>query len=482
MMSDFGGQETGPRPLRHGPHARDVQGNVLAAFNKPLATFLFVALSEDVGAARAWVAELAPMVATTEEVEDFYERRKEVASGSEPEEAARVSETPQEPHHDDVAAWIGVGLTWHGLNALAPARELGPDLAEHWAFRVGAAARAGDLGDDTQRWIFGADDPKTRPIDAVVTVAADTDADHRRLRDEALAIGERYGAEVVLEQECAVLPGELRGREHFGFKDGISQPAVHGFHAPDPERPGERAGHRGQLLVQPGEFVLGWRREDGEPEAVADWLRNASFQVVRRLDQDVAAWRDAAKAAGDRAERWSAALIGRTPEGAPLAAPDADGEAFDYESDPDGAVTPHFAHIRKVFPRGVHAFEPQRHRLMRRGIPFGPPFQKGDEAAERGMIFNAFMASIERQFEYVQRLFANKPDFPQDHVGPDAVIGSLDRVADYDDDEFNVPDGFDGPVPLQSFVQTRGALYALAPSKDALAWLGAGGSDSASSS
>lgn len=106
-------------PLRHGPDAHDVQGNVLAAFNKPLATFLLVALPPDVATARAWLSEMEPLVATTKEVEDFYDRRREPGGKA-------LS-----------ATWTGLGLTWHGLHALEPPRDLNRDLASQWAFRAG---------------------------------------------------------------------------------------------------------------------------------------------------------------------------------------------------------------------------------------------------------------------------------------------------------------------------------------------------------
>lgn len=36
------------------------------------------------------------------------------------------------------------------------------------------------------------------------------------------------GLDVVYEQSAAALPGALAGHEHFGFKDGVSQPGIRG--------------------------------------------------------------------------------------------------------------------------------------------------------------------------------------------------------------------------------------------------------------
>ena len=51
------------------------------------------------------------------------------------------------------------------------------------------------------------------------------------------------------------------------------------------------------------------------------------------------------------------------------------------------------------------------HRIIRRGMPYGPfkPFveDEADDGVDRGLIFICFNASIERQFEVVQRQWCN---------------------------------------------------------------------------
>ena len=128
-----------------------------------------------------------------------------------------------------------------------------------------------------------------------------------------------------------------------------------------------------------------------------------------------------------------AKAIGRTREGSPLASKGQCGglNDFTYDDDPEGLKTPHFAHIRKMNPRDNGLFRPH-HRLLRRGIPFGPPAPEGapDDKVERGLLFNAFMASIEDQFEFVQRRWASNPGSlpatPTDADGPDPVAGASD--------------------------------------------------------
>lgn len=411
-----------PLPLRTGGAANDVQGNVLAGFNKPHMHFLIVQLPRAVTAARAWLGEIAPRVACTREVAEhnalFRARRA------------------------DPRSWLGLALTRGGLEALGV--DVRQELAEHHAFLVGPAARAeelGDVGDSAPtRWAFGREGAR---IDAVVSVAADEAPDE--LDELVRACCDRHGGAVVHTLKGAKLGVGRHSHEHFGYRDGISQPRVAGYHDVEP-------------AVKPGEFLLGWESESGDRDEGLGWLHNASFMVLRQLEQDVRAWRKVSEreAAGGN-DRWPARVMGRQPSGRPTA-PHTDIDAFDFENDRDGEHTPLDAHIRKVSPRDG-AFAPQRRRLMRRGIPYGPRFED-DEEAERGLVFVAFMASIERQYEYVQRLWVNRSDFPRRGAGRDAVIGRVDPG----EERYRDKNG-SAPPEISSFVRTRGAVYAVAPGR-----------------
>lgn len=361
-----------------------IQGNVLAGFNKPHQRFAMVQLPPHVEDARAWLAEMVPLI---------------------------TCHAPVAKHNKDEAwkngeygTWTALGLTRSGLERLG-VEDLNRALADHWAFAQGAEARADDMGDvDESRpagWIFGSG---FNVVDAVVTVAGD-DTDHVAGRLETVTqIAADHAAQIPHVQEAARLDG---GHEHFGFKDGGFQPRVEGV-----DGDGDR-----RLT----EFVLG-------PETDPWWLRDASFQVLRLLAQDVAGWREAAVGQDER--------IGRTRDGKPL--------------DP----IPPFSHLGKTRP--PHQYGPEKRRLIRRGIPYGPPYDD-DPEAERGLVFNAFMASIDRQYEYIQRLWANKADFPAPGTGWDPVIGGPDRdLARYHEARGETPQ------PPARHVWTRGAVYAVA--------------------
>ena len=191
-----------------------IQGNVLAPFPDGEQAFLLFHFSGAEGA-RALLADILPGLTTT----------------------ARLL-------HSSPRISRAIGLTASGLAKLEPA--WAADLDPFIAFREGPALRAPRLRDHgpgaPERWVFGAPDGPV--VDAVLTLAAaepgtvDEEAIHWRQRAHAL------GVLFLLDQRGARLPGAMAGCEHFGFKDGISQPAVAGF-------------DEGGRLLPSGEFILG---------------------------------------------------------------------------------------------------------------------------------------------------------------------------------------------------------------------------------
>jgi Dyp-type peroxidase family len=437
-----------------------IQGNILRPFRGDHQAFLFLSFRSDRTGARSWLATAAVRATGSDDV----------------------------PPHRTGDALLNVGLTAAGLVLLHP--EVSGDLVGHSAFWQGplgtrlddagaitsAPALLGDLGPgDPAQWVVGG---PGRPVDALLTVAAHDlgalqDAVENEVREAA-----RHGLEVLLVQWGDVLRNDDGKRiEHFGFADGISQPGVRGF--ADTVRPGAP-------VIAAGEFVLGYPGERRPPSwtprpTPAPWMRNGSFQVFRRLRQDVAGWWERMGTLADDPEEAAARALGRHLDGRPLAAPVHDGElnAFTYHGDDDGARTPRYAHIRKVNPREDGVFRDRGHKMLRRGIPFGSRLDRGlpDDGQDRGMLFNAYMANIDDQFEYVQRRWAGDPGFPASALsrygrsapgvdGLDPVLGPDARVAG----ETLAPEVMRG-IPAAGFggfVTTTGAVYAFAPSVSAL--------------
>src|SRR5204863_4349294 len=124
----------------------------------------------------------------------------------------------------------------------------------------------------------------------------------------------------------------------------------------------------------------GYRDVDGDiagrdiPPGLA---RNGSFLVYRKLEQDVPAFRSLAAGLGRRLPggptEAAAKLIGRWPDGTPLAGP-ARGSRFGFAADPDGLACPVGAHVRRGNPRDAlpnGRRSTRRHQMLRRGVPYG---------------------------------------------------------------------------------------------------------------
>ena len=471
-----------------------IQGDVLAGFRKDHEQFLFLRVADE-KSGRAWLADISPRVAATREVASFNERfsvARRHGGGTDPEAMA--------------ALWVGVSLTAAGLHEIAVDDPFGGLATDAFgAFRRGAhgsAERLGDVGEDApERWLFGRPD---QPIHAVLIVAADRLDDIGRELERQREAAARHGAYIVFEQSGGTLPGRRSGHEHFGFKDGISQPGVRGFDEADPAAADEVKGKPGVDLIAAGEFVLGHEDSQGVVPAAPGWMRDGSFQVIRRLGQDVPGWwaqvQGSATAVGSAtlsADALAAKLVGRWRSGTPLALSAAvDSRAgldrsrdndFEYDDDPDGDHTPRFAHIRKVYPRKADPPGPgasvDRHRIIRRGIPFGLRFDPAQGRgfgvdAPRGLVFVAYMARIEDQFEFLQAAWANFAKFPEvvtNHDtpaadGPDPVIGQDAAGAAVRLRH----GGQEIELALRRFVRTEGALYTFTPSLPVLTALATG--------
>ncbi len=281
-------------------------------------------------------------------------------------------------------------------------------------------------------------------------------------------------------------------REHFGFADGLSQPTIEDPRAGPHDHQGRGTPTRDGAWddIAPGEFVLGYPDEDGlVATAPPDPLRRSgSFMVVRKIHQDVGrfeSYLSSQAAALDMPEELLAAkMVGRWRSGAPLSlSPDrndpeltvggsrrAELNDFRYGTDRDERRCPLGAHIRRANPRdalGWHGLLTKRHRIIRRGMPYGPAFDGGD--ADRGLMFVCYQASISRQFEFIQSLWLNDGDL----FGLGAERDPLaNGVPSYKMTIQGERPRFLAPLP--SFCRIRGGDYFFAPGIAALRALAAG--------
>jgi Dyp-type peroxidase family len=315
---------------------------------------------------------------------------------------------------------------------------------------------------------------------------------------------ETAGARVRGTQAAGALfiDGQPTRKEHFGYEDSLGNPVFEG------DERGNVPGH-GKLMpdgrwapLATGEFLLEYPDESGElPAAPHPHLlaRNGTFMVYRKLHQNVASFRRYLAEKGRQfpggEERLAAKLVGRWRDGTPIElSPDRmDPELassrerntnFTYGADPDGARCPLGAHIRRTNPRDAAGFGGRladRHRIIRRGLPYGSHVPEGGPAEdheERGTIFIALNASLARQFEIIQRQWVEDGNDARQGNDRDPIIGDhSDRrrfVIQGEDDPRNPP-FLCGHLP--TFVELRGGDYFFVPSMTALRMIGAGAVD-----
>lgn len=389
---------------------------------------------------------------------------------------SRVVTSAANPMSPLADTWVSVALTYQGLKALGVPQEALESLS--WEFRQGMAARAHELGDTGESAPENWEQPLGSSALHVVLVAVSSDEE--RLEQALDRAREAYrkmsGIEAIWRQNCHALPTET---EPFGFRDGISHPAIEGSGIPG-SNPQERP-------LKAGEFVLGYRDELGgikqtTPEILG---RNGTYVVFRKLHQRVAAFRQYLKADSTSVadeELLAAKMMGRWRSGAPLALcpfhddpelgsdPRRNNDFLFEADDPKGLKTPGGSHIRRCNPRDAAIAGVARiHRMIRRGTAYGPMLPEGvteDDGVDRGLMFAFVGANIGRQFEFVQSQWVNDGIFFGAGDDKDPIVGSGEI-------NFTLPRK---PVRkrlqgIPKFVITRGGEYCFMPGLRALRWL-----------
>jgi Dyp-type peroxidase family len=383
---------------------------------------------------------------------------------------------------------LNVALTFQGLKALGLAPASLATFPEE--FRLGMAGRATILGDYDKsapsRWEEG----WRSSIHAVVLIHGTQPGRRDGLASTVAKVLNGTGATMLFEQDARELDG---GKEHFGFKDGISQPWVNAAGVQDHPTADVKGGGKwtaaGWQPLKAGEFVLGYEDESGPVQNLPSPVglgRNGSYLVVRKLGKDVEQFHLFMKEQAERLwpgdrdadKRLAALMMGRWQDGTPV---DKAGTAndFHYDDDPSGARCPLGAHIRRTNLREDTGTEgslgSHRHRIIRRGLHYE---DSKSGTRDRGSMFIAACASISRQFEFLQQFWVNDGEFlGLDRDERDPIIGVNRDVRDRGEDGSHperkrkfamsgklVPFVFD----LPEFVTVRGGEYFFAPGRTAL--------------
>jgi Dyp-type peroxidase family len=457
----------------------DIQGLVARGYGSlGAATFVLLEIA-DPASTRAWLGALADRI------------------------------TPASTRPDDRALHVALaagGLTKLGLGAETLASfslEFVEGMTTEFRRRI-----LGDVGDcDPERWRWGG--PSTRTVDLALLLYARDQGGLAGLYD-AQAAGFAAGGLAQIER---LDTAQLTDREHFGFRDGISQPTIEGLGRSDTPA----------NTIKAGEFVLGYQNEydrytdrptvptSADPQSLLpthpdssgerDLGRNGSYLVFRQMSQDVRGfWRfvDAAARGPDGTSnpeartRLAAKMVGRWPNGAPMTvSPDDDPKLSDFndfgygESDKAGLSCPISAHVRRTHPRDSLDPDPgtersieldKRHRLLRRGRAYGSTIAPEERLTDvvnddepRGLHFISLCANISRQFEFVQHTWVNNPKFDGLYDDVDPLVGRRGPAGA----TFTLPSG---PVRrritgMPSFVTVHGGGYFFLPGLRALQYL-----------
>src|SRR5438876_4050758 len=129
------------------------------------------------------------------------------------------------------------------------------------------------------------------------------------------------------------------------------------------------------------------------------------------------------------------------------------------------------SHARRMNPRDTAA-NMNRRRMIRRGATYGPhlPEDAPEDGVERGIAAFVICASLIRQFEFAQNVWANDRNFHELGNERDPVIGNQDGTL-----EFKIPKR---PIRkkitgLPAFTTVRGGAYFFLPGLKALRYLAA---------
>ena len=352
------------------------------------------------------------------------------------------------------------------------------------SFREGMAAGSLELKDlPPHQW---EDNFRNNRIDALVLLA-DNEID--RLRDVTYLVSRRFEDLGVsfFRQDGEVLRDEASKEpiEHFGFRDGISQPVF--IQADVDEARGEN--FKDWDPFAPLKLVL-------VPDPlIAEDDCFGSYLVYRKLEQNVKGFNEEKaklieklSLKDENQERAGALIVGRFRNGTPVMLFDKEQNAkstnlnnFNYsEADEETSTSnkcPYHAHIRRMNPRGetetpVNLEKELMRRIVRRGITYGERIDKSVEPTENvGLLFLCFQRSIPKQFGFIQTIWANTSAFlGKETSGLDPIIGRNESI------QAGSPERSQKWCPVwgsseaaerfefKSFVTLKGGEYFFAPS------------------
>jgi Dyp-type peroxidase family len=489
-----GGHETPqpdahPRPVINATlHLEDIQGFILRGYRMPMVRHFLLTVRAPAEARKL----LGRLVSGDESDAPQITTAADWHVGFEPGPGDNPAELPRrKPDY-----CLNMGITWPGLIALE-IKDRVPTLSfkSFGAFVAGAAERAALVGDtgpsEPRNWVGGfgsgsdhvlvtlhAISPEAMATysDRLTTLFAEGDAFREIWRQDGMALMETKNGETVPTSKV-----------HFGYTDGISQTTIHGGperYLPDHQQP-----------CEPWLFVLLDEAESYFVPEPPELGLNGSFAVFKQITTDVVGFENFLQSNKDKIdpELLAAKMCGRWRNGVPLAlSPNTDSPKeeiapeqlnnFEYvntdgSGDPRGLRCPVGAHMRRINPRGQPVTGQGQpggsnniHRLIRRGMPYGPVYDPSQpyDGVERGLLGYFINSNIENQYEFVLSQWVNDSEFagvvrlPPESKDP--MIGTQDPNKSI----FVIPQA-NGALPikitgLSTFISTKAAAYCFLPS------------------
>ncbi|GJE84142.1 DyP-type peroxidase [Phanerochaete sordida] len=447
------------------PDLENVQGDVIYLFPKKYESFIFFRV-KDVRQFKTALNEFKP--SSSLDVLRFLHRlgdAKRHARGQ------RIDIIP--------VTFYQIAFTRMGMNYMGEKEATGDVRFDQRAMRDDK-----DYLGDQMEWDAAFNKPNPDPqhgsanrdegaLHGVITTAGSDPVSCAQATEAALKL---FGMsiDVILTLEGTIRPAPWAGHEHFGYKDGISQPSLRQLSDPYP----------GQVQVDPGVIIHGYKGDPlvDDPYATHKrpaWARDGTIMVFRKLQQFVPEFDDYLNRNGKRwkefspngaaddltdkegTELWGARMIGRWKSGAPVqlcpvrdsakvAADPEQNNNFDYHirDNPKvsptaltGLYCPFNSHTRKTVPRSLDPYIQQRYlesgMITRAGLPYGPEVTDQERASnetskdpskERGLLFISYQSSLDQGFVRQTATFANNDFFPMISMAPtrqgqDTVIG-----------------------------------------------------------
>ncbi|KAJ8063257.1 hypothetical protein OCU04_008488 [Sclerotinia nivalis] len=345
--------------------------------------------------------------------------------------------------------------------------------------------------------------PSKRLIDGVFLVTASRE---KELTEKVNSVKEHFLKEhgsgdadtYLISKDPAVeftfkKQGKIRpdkGKEHFGFEDGISQPLIEGLDEVTPKDKEPKSVKSGLIFT----------KHDGDDMNQPDWAEDGSFLVFRDLQQLVPEfdkWLEDnkhhapnAETSNNPKEKLAAYLMGRWKNGTPVDENPHDDKDenlfnsnnFDFHPVQKHEKCPFAAHIRKMRPRGD--LDHDHAVIIRRGISYGDevtPAEKDVHKSaadkERGLLFVCYQSDIREGFNFLTTRWASNHHFPDRKdkfvgghgPGIDAIVGQ--RLDHHPPRSIGLPDGKDpteARVELERWVVQRGGEYFFSPGIKAL--------------